>query len=80
MTERTRNTGFMTGIQQDQLEQLVDACGLNGVLAGLANICCAKSDHTLVNWQDRQLANAWMRAMTAIDQFTDDSRIEEVSR
>lgn len=70
----------MTGAQQFQLEQLVDACGLDGVIAGLANICAAKSDHTLVNWQDRQLANAWMRAMTTLDQFADDWRIKEVSQ
>jgi hypothetical protein len=62
MTERS-----MSSAQQAQLEDLVDACGLALVLGALGNICAAKSDHVLTNWQDRSLADAWMKAMTVCD-------------
>jgi hypothetical protein len=70
----------MTQQQQDALEALVDACGLDLVLTGLANICAAKSDHILTNWQDRGLADAWCQAMTACDVVADDKRIAAVSQ
>lgn len=69
----------MTSAQQDQLEALVDVCGLDLVLAGLANICAAKSDHVLCNWQDRSLANAWMGAMTYLDAVSCSNRIKAIS-
>jgi hypothetical protein len=74
MTDRT-----LTSAQQDQLEALVDACGLDLVLGALANICAAKSDHVLTNWQDRSLANAWMNAMTKLDSISCSPRIKDVS-
>jgi hypothetical protein len=69
----------MKSDQQDQLEALVDACGLDLVLIGLANICAAKSDHVLTNWQDRSLANAWMRAMTCLDKASSRPAVQDVS-
>jgi hypothetical protein len=65
----------MTQRQQDQLESLVDSCGLDLVLIGLGCICAAKSDHVLVNWQDRTLAAQWMRAMTVCDKAGSDPRV-----
>jgi hypothetical protein len=75
MTDRS-----MSSQQQDQLEALVDACGLDLVLGGLADICAAKSDYVLTNWQDRSLADAWMRAMTKIDVASTVECIKEVSQ
>ena len=43
------------------LEQLVDANGLQAVIECLADICDAKAEHINHNWQDRALANAWTR-------------------
>ena len=60
MTDRT-----LTDQQQDLLESLVDSAGLSNVLGGLANICAAKSDHVLTNWQDESLSRRWMAAMMA---------------
>jgi len=53
------------------LEALVDAHSVHAVLLDLAGICASKSDHVLVNWQDRGLANTWMKAMTICDQAAD---------
>ena len=60
----------MTSHQQHQLELLVDSCGLQLVLGGLANICADKSAHVLENWQDRALSVAWMRAMDRLDDWS----------
>ena len=65
--------------QQDALEALVDSCGLDLVIGSLANICAGKSDHVLVNWQDRGLANLWAKAMTACDRLADTLTIKAVS-
>ncbi len=73
------NTRLMTSDQQDQLEALIDRCGLNLVLGGIANICAAKSDHVLVHYQDRALADAWMKAMTVCDRAGDNRSIAVVS-
>ena len=69
----------MTSEQQSILEDLVDACGLDLVLTGLASMCAAKSDHAIVNWQDRSLANAWMQAMTECDKTASKPSIIAVS-
>jgi hypothetical protein len=74
MTDR-----IMTSAQQDALEALVDSCGLDLVLSGLGNICASKSDHVLTNWQDRRLADCWMKAMTVCDRAADNSAIGAVS-
>jgi len=60
------------------LETLVDAHGLHAVLLDLAGVCASKSDHVLVNWQDRNLANTWMKAMTICDKAADKAAKLEV--
>ena len=74
MSDRT-----MTSVQQDELERLVDACGLDLVLGGLANICARKAGHLVSNWQDKAAAKAWLRAMSRIDNMSYHSSIEQVS-
>jgi len=43
------------------LEALVDKHNLSKVLFELADLCHEKSDHTLVNWQDRELGKKWLQ-------------------
>lgn len=74
MTERN-----VTNAQQDALEALVDACGLDLILGSLANICAEKSDHVLTNWQDRKLADAWLHAMNKLDLLSIHETIRRVS-
>lgn len=45
----------------DALEHMVDAKGLRYVVETLAEVCSAKSDHIVENWQDRPLAAKWDR-------------------
>tara|TARA_R100001082_G_scaffold44092_2_gene23405 strand:- start:6275 stop:6538 length:264 start_codon:yes stop_codon:yes gene_type:complete len=41
---------------RDTIESLVDYYGLENVLQLLGEVCSAKSDHILDNWQDEKLA------------------------
>ena len=43
----------------DQLEALVDASTVSGVLDLLAEVCSAKADHVRTNWQDEYGADIW---------------------
>jgi hypothetical protein len=43
----------------DTLEGLVDKHGLQNIVDSLMDICFAKSEHVLSNWQDKALARAW---------------------
>jgi hypothetical protein len=47
---------------RDTIESLVDYYGLELVLQLLGEVCSAKSDHILENWQDENLADVWDRA------------------
>lgn len=49
------------------LEEFIDQCGLQGVLAMLANVTREKAEHIRCNWQDRALAAMWDEAARAID-------------
>jgi hypothetical protein len=42
-----------------ELERLIDRTSLKLVLLELAAICCAKSEHIRVNWQDDNYAAQW---------------------
>jgi len=58
------NLLIKTPIQQhnamlDQIEALVDAGTVGGVLSLLAEVCSAKADHIRTNWQDEQTAAIW---------------------
>ena len=41
------------------LEELMDKHGLTYILNILEEICYAKEDHVMSNWQDENLANLW---------------------
>jgi hypothetical protein len=44
----------------DTIEPLVDRHGLPAILNALADMCSAKADHLLCNWQDTQSAQWWV--------------------
>jgi hypothetical protein len=70
----------LSSAQEYELEMLVDACGLDAVLGSLASIFGGKSEHaSLVNWNDRALANAWLRAMERLETLSINPRIAAVS-
>jgi hypothetical protein len=51
----------------EELEPLVDASSLSDVILALARVCDEKSEHLLVNWQDKATAKAWDRAARVLD-------------
>ncbi len=53
-----------------QLEQAVDRSSIGYVLAALADVASAKSEHVQVNWQDEALAKQWRRLAMAIQQLS----------
>ena len=52
--------------ERNELETLVDACGIDSVLMALSEICGEKSEHILSNWQDTILAKRWATVEGAI--------------
>lgn len=56
----------LTPEEMVQLEMLVDATSLQGVLMALSEICDEKAEHVQTNWQDRGLARQWATACGAI--------------
>lgn len=49
------------------LEALLDKHGMSQLLFGLAQVCYAKEEHILTNWQDKTTARAWRSDAVAIE-------------
>lgn len=79
MAKNEKNERKMSTEQQNALEALVDSCGLDLVLIGLANICAEKSEHILTNWEDRGASGAWLKAMTVCDRAGQTWSVTKVS-
>jgi hypothetical protein len=50
----------------DILETIIDKRGIDQVLIALSELCGAKAEHILANWQDRILAKRWATVEGAI--------------
>ena len=50
----------------DALEAMIDSHTLGGVLDLIAEVCSAKADHILTNWQDDATADQWDRYSAAL--------------
>lgn len=50
----------------DALEAMIDSGTLGGVLDLIAEVCSAKADHILTNWQDEATADQWDRYSAAL--------------
>lgn len=61
-----------------RLEQAIDEHGLAVVLSALADICAAKSEHLLSNWQDDAASKMWTRAAVRIDELAANPKIVAV--
>ena len=55
----TMNMRDLNKTECDDLEMLVDRCGLSSVLMALSEICGSKAEHIATNWQDASLAKDW---------------------
>jgi RES domain-containing protein len=56
----------LTQQEKDQIEALIDCCGLSSVLMALSEICGEKAEHIAHNWQDATLAKHWATAESRI--------------
>jgi hypothetical protein len=54
----------------DQLEQIVDRIGLKNTVELLAILTEEKAEHIQTNWQDKNLAAAWLRSGRVLDKIT----------
>lgn len=61
----------MTKDHQIDLERMVDAYGLEGVLYALADICVEKADHLRSNWQDERTAKYWDKRVVRVTRTAD---------
>ena len=52
--------------QIDALEAMIDSSSLGAVLELIAEVCSAKADHILTNWQDEATADQWDRYSAAL--------------
>ncbi len=56
---------------QEQLEAVIDRASISYMLATMAQIAFAKSDHAASNWQDANLAKRWDKLGVALDALSD---------
>lgn len=57
----------LTPKELTDLELLIDARSLRGVINGLIDICHAKAEHVTENWQDAALAKRWTFVARKLD-------------
>lgn len=57
----------MTDQDSQELERIIDACGLDEVINTLADICFGKAEHLRSNWQDNNTAKLWELAGVCIN-------------
>lgn len=62
--------------ESDAIEAIIDRVGLNELLLGIGEICCAKADHVLSAWQDERLEKRWLKARTMIDNLACRAELE----
>lgn len=48
------------------LEDLVDRCGISGVLYMLSEVCALKAEHVRSNWEDEPIARDWDKAQKVL--------------
>lgn len=64
---------------QEKLEEIVDRTSLQLVLQALEQVCYEKHQHVLLNWQDKDLADAWYAAAKAVDKAISNTGVSGVS-
>lgn len=52
---------MLTQSERDELEALIDKHSIEDVVIALDLVCQEKSEHVLINWQDKNLSKAWTR-------------------
>lgn len=58
----------LTQDAMDDLEDMVDAVGIHGIMDALSTIASEKADHVRANWQDDAMAKEWDRVARYLSQ------------
>lgn len=66
-------------VMETKIEEIIDNCGLDNVIAGISAICYGKAAHLRENWQDNSAAAAWDRAAKRLDSLAASNSIARVS-
>jgi hypothetical protein len=53
----------------DTIEAIIDRVGLTQVAEAISAIAAGKADHVQTNWQDKGLAQAWLRVARKFDKL-----------
>lgn len=54
---------------ETKLEEMMDKHTTYGVLYSIASICGEKASHVEENWQDKHLADEWLKIQKSIDKL-----------
>ena len=69
----------MNQYEMDRLEDLVDQCGMDSVIAALAEIAGGKAQHLADNWQDYNGSRAWAKVSSKLAALSCSDKIAAVT-
>jgi hypothetical protein len=55
-------TRDLTQVERDTLEAIIDCTSVKAMLEAISDICGAKEEHLISNWQDEKTARIWAEA------------------
>jgi hypothetical protein len=55
-------TRDLTQVERDTLEAIIDCTSVKAMLEAISDICGAKEEHIIANWQDEKTARVWAEA------------------
>lgn len=64
------NEEMVSGQGMDDIENLIDKYGLEGICDAISHICGEKADHVRSTWQDEPMAKAWEKNAKLFDALT----------
>lgn len=64
------NEEMVSGQGMDDIEDLIDKYGLEGICDAISHICGEKADHVRSTWQDEPMAKAWEKNAKLFDALT----------
>jgi hypothetical protein len=55
-------TRDLTQSERNELEYIIDCTSVKAMLEAISDICGAKEEHLISNWQDEKTARVWAEA------------------
>jgi hypothetical protein len=63
---------------EEEVEKLIDACDVSGLLDAISDVCYAKAEHLETNWQDSAAAARWQRVAIHFQAMKESSAVKGV--